>query len=147
MQEKVSIMGLWCGKKNLSLGITVRHHEASLVMPISDPCDRFYYPHHTPMKDTYFLIPLPVCSKLSFRCQYIKQCAFLLKARDGGHPCPMYSFLVNAYLAAKGTCSSFRILTENMLIILQCPIIEKYLHQRKENSFAWWRRCGCSESW
>ena len=28
----------------------------SLVMPISDPRDRFFYPHHTPMKDTYFLI-------------------------------------------------------------------------------------------
>ena len=26
-------------------------------MPISDPRDRFFYPQHTPMKDTYFLIP------------------------------------------------------------------------------------------
>ena len=34
MQEKVSIMG---------------------VMPISDPRDRFFYLHHTPMKDTYIL--------------------------------------------------------------------------------------------
>ena len=25
------------------------------MMPISDPRDRFFYPHHTPMKDTYFL--------------------------------------------------------------------------------------------
>ena len=24
-------------------------------MPISDPRDRFFYPHHTPMKDTYYL--------------------------------------------------------------------------------------------
>ena len=24
-------------------------------MPISDPRDRFFYPHHTPMKDTYCL--------------------------------------------------------------------------------------------
>ena len=55
MQEKVSIMGVWCGWKNLSLGITVRHHSASLVMPISDPRDRFFYPHHTPMIDTYSL--------------------------------------------------------------------------------------------
>ena len=23
------------------------------MMPISDPRDRFFYPHHTPMKDTY----------------------------------------------------------------------------------------------
>ena len=39
----------------MSLGITVRHHSASLVMPISDPRDRFFYPHHTHMKDTYNL--------------------------------------------------------------------------------------------
>ena len=25
--------------------VTVRHHSASLVMPISDPRDRFVYPH------------------------------------------------------------------------------------------------------
>ena len=37
-------------RKNLSLGI-----EASLVMPISDPRERFFYPHHTPMIDTYCL--------------------------------------------------------------------------------------------
>ena len=54
MQERVSIMGVWCGQKNLSLGITVRHHSASLVMPISDHRDRFFYPHHTPMTDTYY---------------------------------------------------------------------------------------------
>ena len=47
MQEKVSIIGVWCGEKNLSLGITVRHHSASLVMPNSDPHDRFFYPNHT----------------------------------------------------------------------------------------------------
>ena len=46
--------------KNLSLGITVRHHEASLLMPISDPHDRFFYPHHTPMIDTYILRPCTV---------------------------------------------------------------------------------------
>ena len=44
-------------RKNLSLGITVRHHSASLVMPISDPRDRFFYAHHTPMKDTYNIRP------------------------------------------------------------------------------------------
>ena len=38
-----------------SLGITVRHHSANLVKSISDPSDRFFYPHHTPMKDTYSL--------------------------------------------------------------------------------------------
>ena len=36
-----------CKKKYLSW--------ASLVMPISDPRDRSFYPHHTPMKDTYIL--------------------------------------------------------------------------------------------
>ena len=41
----------------MSLGITVRHHEASLVMPISDPRDRFFYPHHTYMIDTFSCIP------------------------------------------------------------------------------------------
>ena len=30
-------------------------HSAGLVMPISDPRDRFFYPHHTLMKDTYNL--------------------------------------------------------------------------------------------
>ena len=58
MQEKVSIKGVWCGQKNLSLGITIRHHSASLVMPISDPRDRFFDPHHTPMKDTYIICAL-----------------------------------------------------------------------------------------
>ena len=55
MQEKVSNMSVWCRQRNPSLGITVRHHSASLVMPISDPRDRFFYPHRTPMKDTYYL--------------------------------------------------------------------------------------------
>ena len=43
-------------------GSLFRHHSASLVMPISDPRDRFFYPHHTPMKDTYY--PHPVSSEL-----------------------------------------------------------------------------------
>ena len=42
---------------------TVRHHSASLVMPISDPRDRYFYSHHTPMKDTYFII---IQHKLSY---------------------------------------------------------------------------------
>ena len=42
MQEKVSIMGVYAvDRKKPSLGITVRHHTASLVKPISDPRDRF----------------------------------------------------------------------------------------------------------
>ena len=35
--------------------VTRDHCSASLGMPISDPRDRFFYPHHTPMKDTYNL--------------------------------------------------------------------------------------------
>ena len=33
--------------------IIVRHHPASLVMPNNDPSDVFFYPHHTPMIDTF----------------------------------------------------------------------------------------------
>ena len=38
--------------------VTRDHCSASLGKPrdeISDPCDRFFYPHHTHMKDTYIL--------------------------------------------------------------------------------------------
>ena len=40
------------------LPVQVKHADiliryASLVMPISDPRDRFFYLHHTPMKDTF----------------------------------------------------------------------------------------------
>ena len=37
MQEKESIMVVWCELKILSLGITVQHHSASLMMPNSYP--------------------------------------------------------------------------------------------------------------
>ena len=30
------------------------------MMPISDPRERFFYPHHTPMKDTYIISRLLV---------------------------------------------------------------------------------------
>ena len=43
------------GWKNPSLGITVCHHSASLVMPIRDPRDRFFYPTLTLMIDSYIL--------------------------------------------------------------------------------------------
>ena len=48
-------MVVWCGQKNPSLEITVRHHSASLAMPVIDPRDRFFCPHQTPIKDTYYL--------------------------------------------------------------------------------------------
>ena len=41
--------------KNRSLGITVCHHSASLVMPNGDPRDRFFYPTLTLMMDSYNL--------------------------------------------------------------------------------------------
>ena len=28
------------------------------MMPISDPCERFFYPHHTPMKILIFFNPV-----------------------------------------------------------------------------------------
>ena len=39
--------------ENLSLVITVCHHYASLVMPIGDPRDTFFYPTLTLMMDSY----------------------------------------------------------------------------------------------
>ena len=54
LDTKVSIMGVSSGQKN-----------KSLVMPISDPRDRSFYPHHTPMKDTYNLIKVRTKSRAS----------------------------------------------------------------------------------
>ena len=42
-------------KKCLSLAITDCQHSASLVMPIGDPRDRFFYPSLILMMDTYYL--------------------------------------------------------------------------------------------
>ena len=42
-------------EKNPSLVINVCHHSASLVMPIGDHRDRFFYPTLTPIKDPYAL--------------------------------------------------------------------------------------------
>ena len=39
-------------EKNPSVGITVCHHSASLVMPNADPLDRFFYPTLTLMMDS-----------------------------------------------------------------------------------------------
>ena len=36
-----------------ALPTALRGPAASLMKPISDPRDRFFYPHHTPMKVTY----------------------------------------------------------------------------------------------
>ena len=48
-QEKESIIHVRMGWKNLSLVITVCHHSASLMMPIGDPQDGFFYPTLTLM--------------------------------------------------------------------------------------------------
>ena len=48
-------MRWYASKKNPSLVITVCHHSASLVMPIGDPRDGFFYPTLTLMMDTYIL--------------------------------------------------------------------------------------------
>ena len=55
MQEKESVMVVWCELKIPSLGITVRHHSASLVMPKSYPRDGVFNPHLTTNKDSYIL--------------------------------------------------------------------------------------------
>ena len=52
MQEKESIMVVWCEVKIPSLGITVRHHEASLSMSNSYPCDGIFNPHLTTIKNS-----------------------------------------------------------------------------------------------
>ena len=40
--------------KITSLGITVRHHSASLVMPNGYPRDRIFNTHFTTIKDLYY---------------------------------------------------------------------------------------------
>ena len=53
MQEKESIMVVRCELKIPSIGITVRHHSASLVMPNSYPRDGIFNPLFTTIKDSY----------------------------------------------------------------------------------------------
>ena len=77
-----SIMGVWCAEKTPSLWITVRHHSASFMMPISDPRYRLFYPHRTPMKDTYILahqIRISAC----FTCTYKSYLIHVISPRTG----------------------------------------------------------------
>ena len=53
MQEKESIMGVRGREKNPSLGITVWHHEANLVMPDCYPRGGFFYLSLTAMINSY----------------------------------------------------------------------------------------------
>ena len=61
MQEKESIMVVRCELKIPLLGITVRHHEESLVMPNSYPRDGIFNPHLTTVKDSYILLWIVPC--------------------------------------------------------------------------------------
>ena len=53
MQEKESIKDVRGRQTNPSLGITVWHQSASLVMPDSNPRDAFFYLSLKPMIDSY----------------------------------------------------------------------------------------------
>ena len=55
MQDKESVIVVRWELKIPSLGINVRHHSASLVMPNSYPRDGIFSPHLTTMKDSYNL--------------------------------------------------------------------------------------------
>ena len=56
MQKKESIMVVWCELKIPSLGITIRHNSASLMMPKGYPHDRIFSQHLTTIKDSYILM-------------------------------------------------------------------------------------------
>ena len=53
MQEKESIMVVWCKLKVPSHRITVRHHSASLAMLNSYRRDRIFNPQLTAIKNSY----------------------------------------------------------------------------------------------
>ena len=55
-QEKETINRVRLGEKNPSLAIIDCHHSASLVMPIGDSRDRFFYLTLTLMIDSYIII-------------------------------------------------------------------------------------------
>ena len=60
-KKNKSIIRVRVGQKNPSLGITVCHHSASIVMQNGDPRDKFLYPTRPPppsqvMMNTYILL-------------------------------------------------------------------------------------------
>ena len=67
-QEKESIIRVRVGQKNPSLGITICHHSASLVMPNGDPRDGFFYPTLTLMIDFYVIV-CKHCSEINAKIQ------------------------------------------------------------------------------
>ena len=59
------------GIKYISHRITVRHHEASLVMPNSGPPDGLFYSHPILMKDAYnFIYPFMTCVSTRYICNF-----------------------------------------------------------------------------
>ena len=64
-QEKESIICVRVGEKNPSLGITICHHSASLVMPNDDPRDGFFYPTLTLRIDSYRILQELSCLSCS----------------------------------------------------------------------------------
>ena len=58
MQEKEFTMVDRCELKIPSLGITVRHHSASLLLPNSYPQDGIFNLHLTAIKDSYNLLAI-----------------------------------------------------------------------------------------
>ena len=53
MQEKESIMVVWCKSKVPSLRITVRHHSASLAILNRYRRDKIFNPQLTVIKNSY----------------------------------------------------------------------------------------------
>ena len=58
MQEKESIISVRHGWTNLSLGSLFGITRQSLVMPNSDPWDRFVHPYLTLMSDYYIVVKM-----------------------------------------------------------------------------------------
>ena len=55
------------------------------MMPLSDPRDRFFYPHHTPMKDTYCL----ACAEVEHRYNF----SDVILGIGSVEFCPVFCFL------------------------------------------------------
>ena len=66
MQENKSVMVVRFELKIPSLGITVRHHSASLVMPNSYPRDEIFSPNLTTMKDSYRQLYICECALMAY---------------------------------------------------------------------------------
>ena len=90
MQEKESVMVVWCELKILSLRITVWHHSASLVMSNSYSHDRIFNPHLTTIKDPYnLLLVLRVDLEESYFLHFVIFTVFL-HIITKWHPCNIF---------------------------------------------------------